>query len=139
MPGHMHLGLQLMPSISKGGLTRHKPTRVFESDLFDLYVARIVRKSIAEQFVESDHVVLKDEMRLISETQSQLRNHLAQTIPEWKMAWRLAKMVVIQHIRQLAKDRLEGHDVDEEAKEAALESIYREDFEELFPANWLDS
>lgn len=129
---------QLMTSVSTHGLTRCKPIRVFNTELFDLYVARLVRKGIAEQYVDEGHMVLNDEIRLISESQMSLKAHLSRTVPEWKMAWRLAKMVVIHHVRQLAKERLECHDIDDDTKEAALESIYRLDFEELFPSSWLD-
>lgn len=138
MPVQSSSDNQLMPSVISHGLTRCKPIRVFNTDLFDLFVARLVRKGIAEQYVDEGHMVLSDEIRLISEAQASLRDHLSRTVPEWNMAWRLAKMVVIHHIRQLAKERLERHDVMNDTKEAALESIYRLDFEELFPTTWLD-
>lgn len=139
MAAHSFPGLQLMPTVNAGSLARYRPTRVFQTELFDLYVARLVRKAIAEQYVDMSHTVLTDEVRLISEAETVLSEHLASTVPEWKMAWRLAKMVVIHHIRQLAKERLECHDIDEETREAALETIYQEDFEHLFPSNWMDS
>lgn len=139
MPVQPASNTQLIPPTSTYGLNQHKPVRVFSTDLFDLFVARLVRKGIAEQYVEEGHMVLNDELRLISESQASLRAHLSLTVPEWNLAWRLAKMVVIHHIRQLAKERLEFHDVDDDTKEAALESIYREDFECLFPSTWMDS
>jgi len=41
-------------------------------------------------------------------------------------------LIVIYHIRQMAEQRLALHDVDDEAREIALEFIYKEDYEELF-------
>lgn len=120
-------------------LQQNRPVRVFQTDLFDRYVGRVVRKHIAEQFVDADHQVLVDEDRLIAESEKSLREHLAQSVPEWKTAWRLAKVTIVQHIRHLARQRLRLHEVDDETRDAALEAIFRDDFERLFPASWADA
>lgn len=130
---------KILAATSAGRLARCKPGQVFQTDLFETYVARLVRKHVAQQFVDPGHQVLVDEQRLIEESSTGLSAHLSRSVPEWHMAWRLAKMIVIHHIRQLAEQRLALHDVDEETRENALESIYREDFDELFPGSWMDS
>ena len=121
-----------------GTLSRSKPSRVFQTDLFETYVARLARKHVAQQFVEPDHPVLVDEQRMIDASSASLREHLSESVPEWRMAWRLAKMIVIHHVRHLAEQRLALHDVEDDVREQAIESIFKEDFEELFPPTWLD-
>lgn len=120
-------------------LTQSRPIKVFQTDLFERYVSRLVRRHIAAQFVDSDHQVLVDENRLIAESEKALKGHLAHSVPEWKMAWRIAKITIVHHIRHLARQRLRTHEVDDDTREAVLEEIYQDDFEQLFPENWLDS
>jgi hypothetical protein len=124
---------------SVGKLSSYNSGKVFETELFDIYVARLVRKHIVQQFVNETHPVLIDEIRLIGEAAEGLQNHFLKVIPEWHMACRLAKTVITHQVRHVAKQRLNLHDIDDEAREIALESIYREDFEELFPDAWKDS
>ncbi len=117
-----------------------KPAKVFETELFELLAARTVRHHIAQQFVEKDHPVLSKEAALIKAASLQLREHLDLTASEWgTLAWRLRKMVVVRHMRELAKERIDLHDVDEEVASTALEEIFKLDFEDLFPKGWLDS
>ena len=118
--------------------SRSETREVFSSPLFETYVGRIVRRAIAEQFVDGDHQVLTDEKRLIGESEAQLKRHIAATVPAWGMSWRLCKMTVVQHLRRLAKERLEMHDIDEDARDEALRAVYRDDFERLFRASWTD-
>ena len=108
-----------------------------------MFVARIVRKAILltlrEQenaSIDDDNFVLVEENRLIQESTEVLKKHLSSSMPQWGMALRLAKTIVIHHIRQLAQERLEMHECDDELKEAVLESIFRDDFSAIFPDAW---
>jgi len=113
-------------------LSEYKTGRVLQTELFEIYVARLVRKHIACQFVGTDHPVLIDEQKMVDSAASNIRSYLEHSVPEWKTSWRMTKLIVIYHIRQMAEQRLALHDVDDEAREIALEFIYKEDYEELF-------
>jgi len=122
-----------------GPLVDYKPTKVFADELFETFVSRIVRKAILLSLheqegvpMEEDHFVLVEENRLIMESTELLKKHLSNSIPQWGMALRLAKTIIIHHIRQLARERLEMHECDEELKGAVLDSIFRDDFNEIF-------
>lgn len=125
--------------LATGTLAQHKPAKVFDTDLFDTFVARLVRKHLVSQYVDESHEVLQEELKLLEVSRAALSAHLDSTVPEWRLAWRLAKMAVIQHIRRMAYDRLCLHDVDDETREETLERVYREDFEDLFPKSWTDA
>lgn len=112
--------------------------QAFDTDLFETYVARVVRRHLLSVYVEPEHKVLRDEIRLIGEAGMKLRAHLAETVPKWGLGWRLCKTVIIKHIRELAESRLACHDVEDDVKDEVLEAIYREDFESLWPDGWLD-
>lgn len=127
------------PPTSAASLSKQKAGRVFATELFELYVGRVVRRAIVSQYVDQGHQVLDDEIRLIAEAEDKLRRHLEERVPEWNMAWRLAKMVIVHHLRSLARERLEAHDLDDETRDEALEAVYRDDFERIFPKSWLDS
>ncbi len=118
---------------------RKQKIAVFDHDSFDIFVSRIVRKNVALQFLEPDHVVIQNEERLISEAQEKLSAHLAEKIPAWSMEWRMCKNILTTHIRQLTKERLELHDIDDETRLEALERIFQDDFATLWPKSWLDS
>ena len=119
--------------------TRASAAKVFDTELFETFVARIVRKNLVSQYVSSDHQVYLDEVRLIGEAAERLQSHLAQSVPSWNLSWRISKMVIVRHIRKMAEERLDMHDVDDEAREEALEKVYQDDFEKLWPKDWLDS
>ncbi len=128
------------PNTSTEAQDLSKPVKVFETESFELLIGRIVRQQIAQQFVDADHPVLSKEAGLIKAATSSLRAHLDVTASEWgSLAWRLRKIVIVRHLRQLAKERIEQHDVDEDVAENALEEIFKMDFEEVFPKGWLDS
>jgi hypothetical protein len=124
---------------TKTPLLEYRSNKIFQTELFDVYVARIVRKCIAQQFVSMDHPVLVDEQRMIDSVTSDLRGYLKHSVLEWKIPQRTAKMVVISHIRLMAEQRLDLHDFDDnETRDTALELIYKNDYEELFLGIWKD-
>jgi hypothetical protein len=121
-----------------------KPERVFVSNEFELFVNRVVRRHISQQLLEeADHPVLVKEDKLIRESSSAIKKHLKATENEWGgLAFRLRKISIIKHLRELAqarmKDHVETQDLDEDIAKRALESIHKEDFESLFPKSWVD-
>lgn len=121
-------------------LARYGRDKVFKTNLFGTFVARLVRKHVLLHFdVTVGHPVLEEEERLLRESVAEIRDYLRQSPIKWPVPWRMAKTVVVQYVRMKAKVQVRDHDLDDDAEEAVMESIYREQFEELFPANWFDS
>jgi hypothetical protein len=127
-----------------------KPERVFGSeqhpvDTFALLVQRVVRKHILLQFNEKNDLtpVLETEEMLIAEAVEKVKRHLQATSGEWgNLAFRLRKIAIIRHLRELSQERLRDHmetqDLDEDVARAALETICEDDFERIFPQSWID-
>jgi hypothetical protein len=120
-----------------------KPEKVFGAETFELLAQRVVRKHITQQYCEPDHPVLKTEESLIEQSAAKVRQHLVATEAEWQgLAFRLRKITVVKHLRELAKERLRDHveiqDLDEDVAKNALESIMELDFEQVFPKSWVD-
>lgn len=122
-------------------LARYRKDRVFsKTELFGTYAERLVRKHVMLQFeVQEGHPVLEEEERLLRESTSEIREYLSKSKVKWPIPWHTAKVVVTQFVRKACKDRLQDHDLEDDDEEAVLESIYREDFETLFPASWFDA
>jgi len=139
MGADSHPSIPASSNLEQSELINQKPERVFQTEIFDIYVARIVRKAIVEQYVEQEHQVLVDELRLIRESMVMVRDHLAATASEWQLPWRLTKMIVIRHLHELSIQRLELHEVEDEARNVALRTVMQLDFEEIFPKDWMDS
>lgn len=129
------------PTREAGLLARYRKDKVFNrTELFETYAERLVRKHIMLQFdVRHGHPVLEEEERLLQESTSKIREYLAKSRVKWSIPWHTAKVVVVQFVRKACTDRLQEHDLEEEAEAAVLESIYREDFETLFPLTWVDT
>ena len=106
-----------------------------KTELFDVYTTRLVRKHIVQQYVNSEHQVFIDEQTLIDRSTNEIRDNLLKNVDDWKMA----KMIIINHIRCLAKNVIKMHDIDKQTHDIAMESIYREEFNSLFPHEWMDS
>ena len=120
-----------------------KPEKVFGTEDFVTLIARVVRRHITQQLCEENHPVLKSEDALIADSRQKVVRHLEATEAEWKgLAFRLRKIVVVRHFRELAQDRLNDHvetqDLDDEIAKTAFETISRLDFEEVFPKSWVD-
>lgn len=107
-----------------------------QTEVLNKFVARIVRRRIAEQYVGSGHPVLVDEDRMIAESEAALMNCLEKSGPPKSI---LVKMLLVRHIHRLARQRLMLQDIDDETREIALESIVDDDFERIFPASWSES
>lgn len=122
-------------------LARYRKDRVFsKTELFGTYAERLVRKHVMLQFgVQEGHPVLEEEERLLRESTSEIREYLSKSKVKWPIPWHTAKVVVVQFVRKACKDRLQDHELEEDAEEAVLESVYREDFETLFPPSWFDA
>ena len=121
-------------------LARYRKDRVFRTDLFGTYAERLVRKHTMLQFgVGEGHPVFEEEERLLRESVTSIREYLRKSRIKWPIPWATAKVVVVQYVRKAVADRLRLQDLDEDAEEAVLESVYREEFDELFPATWFDS
>src|SRR5512135_1084065 len=97
-----------------------KPEKVFESNDFELLVNRVVRRHISQQLLnETDHPVLVKENKLIRESSAAIKKHLKATESEWGgLAYRLRKIAIIRHLRELAQARMRDHietqDLDED-------------------------
>ena len=120
-----------------------KPEKVFGTEDFELLTARVVRRHITQQLCESDHPVLLSEDSLIAASRKKVKRHLEATEAEWKgLAFRLRKIIVVRHLRELAQERLKDHietqDLDETIARTAFDTILKLDFEEVFPRNWVD-
>jgi len=127
-----------------------KPERVFGShehpvDEFELLIQRVVRRHILQQYNEKGDIdsVIASEDALIDESTAKVSQHLQATSNEWNnIAFRLRKIAIIRHLRELAKERLKDHvetqDLDEEIAKTALETIFTVDFEWIFPKSWVD-
>jgi hypothetical protein len=113
--------------------------KVFHTNLFETYVSRVVRLHLGLQYLDEDNQVIVDERRLIEQAREPLQKHLADTVPAWKMNWCSCKMVIVKHLRKLAGERITIHDIDDETRDETLERFFREDFESLWPRDWLDS
>lgn len=121
-----------------------KPAQVFEIEVFEIFISRMVRRLIAVQFCEPDHPVILTEEQLIARSKSQIQKHLAETVGHWESSpWRIRKIVVIRHLRALAKERLLDHmntqGLDDDAAKNVYKTILKTDFEEVFPKEWIDS
>lgn len=128
-----------------------KPERVFGShehpvDEFELLVQRVVRRHILQQYNEKGDIgsVIASEDALIQESTTKVSKHLQATSGEWNnLAFRLRKIAVIRHLRELARERLKDHvetqDLDEDVAKTALDTIFADDFEWIFPKSWVDS
>ena len=146
-----------MASVEHSKATDHrqeeqaKPERVFGTedhpvDGFSLLVQRVVRRHILLQFNEKNDLqpVLKTEDMLIAEAVKKVKKHLAATADEWgSLAFRLRKIAIIRHVRELVTERLKDHvetqDLDEDVAQAAFKEICADDFERIFPKSWTDS
>jgi hypothetical protein len=120
-----------------------KPEKVFGTEDFGLLINRVVRKHITQQMCEAGHPVLLSENKLILDASSKVRKHLTSTAGEWNgLAFRLRKMALVQHFRELARERLKEHvekmDLDEDIAKIALDTIMQLDFENVFPKTWVD-
>ena len=120
-----------------------QPEKVFGADDFELLVSRTVRRHITQQLCEPNHPVLLSEDTLIEESTFKVVRHLEATESEWNnLAFRLRKIAIVRHLRELAKERLRDHvetqDLDEEIAQRALETIMTLDFESIFPKAWVD-
>jgi hypothetical protein len=120
-----------------------KPEKVFGTEDFELLINRVVRKHITQQLCEEGHPVLKSEDQLILDARAKVERHLKATENEWKgLAFRLRKIVLVRHFRELAEERLKDHvetqDLDDEIAKTALETIKELDFENVFPRSWVD-
>lgn len=122
-------------------LARYRKDRVFsKTELFGTYAERLVRKHVMLQFeVRKGHPVFEEEEGLLRESTSEIREYLSKSKVKWPIPWHTAKVVVVQFIRKACKDQLQYHELEDEDEEAVLESVYREDFEALFPSTWMDS
>ena len=82
------------------------------------------------------HPVFEDEEGLLRESVDSIREYLRKSRVKWRIPWTMAKIVIIQYVRKAVADQLRLQDLDEDAEEAVLESVYREEFESLFPSTW---
>lgn len=132
---------QTPPAREASLLARYRQDKVFNrTELFRTYAERLVRKHVMVQFdVQEGHPVLEEEERLIRESTSQIREYLAKSKVKWSIPWHTAKVVISQFIRKACADRLQDHGLEEDDEAAVLESIYREDFDAVFPAAWVDA
>ncbi len=127
-----------------------KPERVFGSeshrvDEFELLIRRVVRLHILQQYNEEGGIttIIDAEKELIQQSADAVLNHLSSTEGEWNgLIFRLRKIAIIRHLRELAKERMKDHveteDLNEDVAQAALDEIFEEDFEWAFPAAWVD-
>jgi len=122
-----------------------KPERVFGTDIFELFIRQVCRIHILQQFNPDGSLapIIETDTRLIAESTEKILAHLGATEAEWKgLAFRLRKIVLVRHFRELAAQRMEEHtdtqDLDEDKAQAALENIMALDFEEVFPKSWVD-
>lgn len=126
---------------SESLLARYRKDRVFSgTNLFGTFAERLVRKHVMLQFkVGEDHPVLEEEESLLKGSVAEIREYLSKAKIRWPIPWSSAKTVVVQYVRKACSDRLKDMDLEEDVEEAVLESVYREDFEGLFPPSWFDS
>jgi hypothetical protein len=120
-----------------------KPERVFGSNELELLISRVVRRHITQQLCEEDHPVLAKEDKLIRESTAAIKKHLKATEAEWGgISFRLRKIAMVKHLRELAQERVKDHvetqDLDEEIAKTAIETIFADDFERIFPKTWVD-
>ncbi len=122
-------------------LARYRKDRVFSNTtLFQTFSERLVRKHVLlSQGLPEDHPVLETERNLVRQSEGQVREYLSRAKIGWKLPWSTTKMVVMQYVRHVAAERLREMELDPDVEESVLESVYKEDFESLFPAEWLDS
>jgi hypothetical protein len=124
--------------------SQSKPAEVFETNILQLFTVRIVRDQITKSFIDDlHHPVVNKERRLIYQSVGRVKNHLVSTTRSWEsIPFRLRKMIIIRHIRDLARRRLaeyiEKDDLDEAVAHGVLENIFKMDFEEIFPSIWMD-
>jgi hypothetical protein len=133
--------MHALPEAEASLLARYRKDRVFRgTTLFGTYADRLVRKHTMLQFGVGDgHPVFEEEDRLIRESVGSIREYLRKSNVAWRVPWSTAKVVVVQYVRKAVTDRLRLQDLEEDVEEAVLESVYREEFEDLFPSNWFDS
>jgi len=119
-------------------LARYRKDRIFSGTrLFSAYAERLVRKHTMLHFgVGVGHPVFEDEEGLLRESVDSIREYLRKSRVKWRIPWTMAKIVIIQYVRKAVADQLRLQDLDEDAEEAVLESVYREEFESLFPSTW---
>lgn len=114
--------------------------RIFETDLFDKFVSRLVRKHIMLQLeVQQGHPLLEEETRLFQESVSAVQIYLTASHIKWPIPWSRAKTVVIHYIRNIAATYVKNFELDDDVEVVVLESIHQENFDSLFPATWQDS
>lgn len=121
-------------------LARYRQDRIFSgTTLFGTYAERLVRKHVMLQFdLGEEHPVLEEEESLLKDSVAEIREYLSKANIKWPIPWSLAKTVVVQYVRKACSDRLKDMDL-EDVEDAVLESVYREDFDGLFPPTWFDS
>lgn len=126
-----------------------KPEGVFHAspgrDPFGSLIDSVVRRHIALQHpgMTNDHPVLRQEAVLTQRAVEKVTQHLSATEGEWGIVpFRLRKIAVVRHLRELAKlrmdDYVEKDDLDDEIAEQALKAISVLDFEDVFPSSWIN-
>jgi hypothetical protein len=120
-----------------------RPEKVFKTEAFETLVNRIVRKHITQQYCKPEHPVLVNEAKLIAESAVSLKRHLSATESEWgNFSHSLRKIAIIQHLRALAGECVQAHvetqDLDEDVANKAMETLMEEDFDFIFPKNWMN-
>jgi len=133
--------MHALPQAEASLLARYRKDRVFSgTKLFGTYADRLIRKHTMLQFgVGEGHPVFEEEDRLLRESVGSIREYLRKSKVRWSIPWSTAKVVVVQYVRKSVGDRLHLQDLEEDVEEAVLESVYREEFEDLFPPTWFDS
>lgn len=122
-------------TLSKGSTKVHAK-KVLEHEAFGLYVSRVVRKHVASSYLEEDHIVISDEDCLIEKARVDLQKYMAENIPSWDLKWKICKIIITEHMRNLAKDRLEMHDIDDQTRDEVFEKFRSDDFSSLWPTDW---
>lgn len=132
----MEISVARNDTIPNKGTTKIHAKKVLENEVFGLYVSRVVRKHVAASFLEEDHVVISDEDCLIEKARIDLQKYMADNIPSWDLKWKICKVIITEHMRNLAKERLETHDLDDETREEVYEKFRSDDFSTLWPVEW---
>jgi len=131
-------GTDSSPSIMPATAAWGGSAELLETEVFPSLAHKLVRRAIASQFVDDGHPVLSEEDRLIGESVSEVRDYLASTAGKWGSSMGLAKLGIVKHVRGLAVERLQAHDLDDATRTEAMARIFATDLGPIFPDGWSD-
>lgn len=122
-------------------LAKYREDRVFSSTtLFHTFAERLVRQHVmAYHGMSEGHPSFDEELSLIAESESEIREYLSKATIRWPVPWATAKAVVVQYVRKCCADRLRELDLEPDVSKAVLRAVSKDDLSRMFPPGWTDS